>query len=285
MHLLDGGQRVLDAAHVRPGRLVATTRASGCAPCSRPSVSRRRTGGTASPGPRPRPSGPASSAGDSHSTAPEMKSATTASMATPRPEMKIPVWPVARKSALSPRALISRSSASAVYFLPTEQSVPTVSSRLPGRLCPCRWRSGGGVAHVEELRPCRSAASRDLRLRAEADVQARSRRPSRPRAPRRSRAVQCSGSTPPALATPTISVLAPAAAASAMRHVGEAEIGLAARQAAAGRGTIRAASRRCPAPSWPRAGPARRRGTSGRAGRSASAVSMKSGPSPSMALP
>ena len=65
-----------------------------------------------------------------------MKSATTASMETPRPEMKTPVWPVARNSALRPRADISFSSARAVYFLPHEQSVPTVMMRRPVRFVP-----------------------------------------------------------------------------------------------------------------------------------------------------
>ena len=41
----------------------------------------------------------------SHSMPPEMKSATTASIGMPRPAMKMPVWPVARKSAASPRAM------------------------------------------------------------------------------------------------------------------------------------------------------------------------------------
>ena len=50
--------------------------------------------------------------------------------------MKMPVWPVARKVQAMPRACISRSMASAVNILPTEQSVPTVSRRLPGRLTP-----------------------------------------------------------------------------------------------------------------------------------------------------
>ena len=61
-----------------------------------------------------------------------MKSATTASTNTPSPTMKMPVCPVARKSACNPFARIASISASAVYILPIEQSVPTVSSRLPG---------------------------------------------------------------------------------------------------------------------------------------------------------
>ena len=45
------------------------------------------------------------------------------------PEIKIPVCPVARKSASKPCACISRANAKAVYFLPNAQSVPTVSKR------------------------------------------------------------------------------------------------------------------------------------------------------------
>ncbi len=65
-----------------------------------------------------------------------MKSATTASSGTPPPVMRIPVWPVARKVAAMPRARISFSIASAVYILPTEQSVPTARQRLPLRRLP-----------------------------------------------------------------------------------------------------------------------------------------------------
>ena len=74
--------------------------------------------------------------GVSHSTAPAMKSATTASSGTPPPVIRIPVCPVARKVAAMPRARISRSIASAVYILPTEQSVPIASSRRPLRRLP-----------------------------------------------------------------------------------------------------------------------------------------------------
>ena len=48
----------------------------------------------------------------------------------------IPVWPVARKSASRPRDCSARAIASAVYFLPSAQSVPTVSSRFPLRFSP-----------------------------------------------------------------------------------------------------------------------------------------------------
>ena len=95
----------------------------------------------------------------SHSTAPETKSDTTASIETPSPAMKMPVWPVARKSALRPRARISFSSASAVNILPIEQSVPTVSSRLPGRLLAGADRRirGVGWRTSASWRPSRAA--------------------------------------------------------------------------------------------------------------------------------
>ena len=60
-----------------------------------------------------------------------MKSATTASSGTPPPVIRMPVWPVARKVAFIPRSRITRSMASAVYILPTEQSVPTARQRSP----------------------------------------------------------------------------------------------------------------------------------------------------------
>src|SRR3546814_13547488 len=72
-------------------------------------------------------------AGDSEAAAAATKSDITASTDTPAPTIKIPVWPVARKSAAIERRRNSRSIASAVYILPTAQSAPTVINRLPGR--------------------------------------------------------------------------------------------------------------------------------------------------------
>src|SRR3546814_10508781 len=54
----------------------------------------------------------------------------------PRPAIRMPVWPVARNSTSMPRRSNARASTSAVYFLPSAQSVPTVSRRLPPRLRP-----------------------------------------------------------------------------------------------------------------------------------------------------
>ena len=52
-------------------------------------------------------------------------------MATPLPAIRMPVWPVARKSASTPRRRNSRSITSAAYFLPTEQSVPHRQEAFP----------------------------------------------------------------------------------------------------------------------------------------------------------
>ena len=59
----------------------------------------------------------------------------------------MPVWPVARKSTSVPRSANARAIDSAVYFLPSAQSVPTVSSRFPLRFSPVAIGifSGGGI--------------------------------------------------------------------------------------------------------------------------------------------
>ena len=146
---------------------------------------------------------------------PAMKSATTASTGTPPPAMKIPVCPVARKSAFHPRPLISFSIASDVYILPTEQSVPTVSNLWPERRSPVAmgYDSMGVRASYRE-RPRRVAASRISVIE--------SRRVCKPLAMSMpcSRAAsiaprQFSGMTPPRLATPISRVRAPRRAASA----------------------------------------------------------------------
>ena len=152
-------------------------------------------------------------AGASHSIAPEMKSATTASTEMPLPAMRMPLCPVARKSTFMPRARISFSMASEAYILPTEQSVPTVSRRLPGRFSPVpTWKPRVGWRTSNRCRPCCSATAARLGTSA--------RRPCRPAA--RSRpmmsafsriSIQSCEITPPRLATPTTSVRAPAATA------------------------------------------------------------------------
>ncbi len=78
----------------------------------------------------------------------------------PPPEIRIPVCPVARKSTARPRALKARAIASAVYFLPSAQSVPTVSRRLPLRLEPVpQGMFGGGTRTSISRRPQRAAAA------------------------------------------------------------------------------------------------------------------------------
>ena len=74
--------------------------------------------------------------GESSSAAPAMKSEIVASMGMPLPEIMMPDWPVARKVAAAPAAASARVIARAVYFLPSAQSVPTVSTRRPVRLRP-----------------------------------------------------------------------------------------------------------------------------------------------------
>ena len=92
----------------------------------------------------------------------------------PRPEMKMPVWPVARKSASTPRARISFSIASAVYFLPTAQSVPTVSRRLPLRLRPVPgMNDSAGWRTSIRRRPRARGGGGNLRHAGERFVQAR----------------------------------------------------------------------------------------------------------------
>ena len=94
-------------------------------------------------------------------------------METPSPAMKIPVCPVARKSAFRPRRFISFSSASVVYILPTEQSVPTASRRLPGRLAPVPTsNSRVGWRTSKSWRPSRRAASLSFRDIGRAAMQA-----------------------------------------------------------------------------------------------------------------
>ena len=117
------------------GRGRRRTRRAGCRAAGR-AKRRRSPDDTAIPGLRSRPSDRPAASGLIISAAPERKSDTTASIGMPLPAIMMPVCPVARKSAARPRSWKARASASAVYFLPSAQSVPTVSSRLPLRLRP-----------------------------------------------------------------------------------------------------------------------------------------------------
>ena len=72
----------------------------------------------------------------------------------------MPVWPVARNVASTPRCCIALVSASAVYFLPSAQSVPTVSSRLPR--APSAAADGKALprqAHVDQCDAALAAAA------------------------------------------------------------------------------------------------------------------------------
>ena len=112
-----------------------------------------------------------------------------------------------------PRARISASTARAVYILPTEQSVPTASIRLPLRGTPFAiGYSSGGTRTSTRRRPCalatatKSGSSRKRLCRPEAISNPASS------AARRT-SFHAAEITPPRFATPITSVLAPAALA------------------------------------------------------------------------
>ena len=196
-----------------------------------------------------------------------MKSATTASSGTPSPVIRMPVCPVARNVAFIPRARISRSMQSAVYILPTEQSVPTARQRLPAP----PLAVGDRIAvrrhpHVVQLAPVRHRRGDQLRLVAQQVVQARGEvhpvrqrlgqhvdpgRRDHPAAVRhahhqrpRPGGGRLGGSCPAGPCRPC----SPACGTGRSRRPG--------------------ASRGCPAPPWPPAGRRRRRERAGRASRS-----------------
>ena len=236
MHVGDRGQRMLHAAHVRARRLVADHEGVGLRAVQQARASRRRRrGGTASPGPRSRSQWsrrrrgrePFDRAGDEirhhrvdRDAAAGDKHAGLAGGAEIRLE--------------AARASSRFSSASAVYFLPTEQSVPTVSRRLPGRLVPLpvaksrsAWRTSCSVPAAARSRPRaiagigRGAACRPLARSMPA------------RAPRRATATQCSRQDAAGdwRRRRSPSCARRAAAASAIVMSGSPQIGLAARQA------------------------------------------------------
>ena len=191
------------------------TSASAWAPWSSPRLTPAKLGWKSEPWPSITSQWSASLAGQSHSMLPEMKSATTPSTATPSPAMKMPDWPVARKLAFSPRRRISFSMARAVNILPSEQSVPTVSTRLPCRGVPLPTsKSRVGWRTSNRRRPWLLAAAATSAMSARRRcMPAITSRPA-------SRAAtmvgtQPCGTKPPALATPTSMVRQPAAAASA----------------------------------------------------------------------
>ena len=133
----------------------------------------------------------------------------------PLPTIMIPVWPVALKSALRPRSVISFAMASAVYFLPTAHSVPTVSSLLPPRLIPLpTGRLAGGLRTSISETPALSAASASPGTSCSDEcVPATISRPASTASKRL--LVHSGGIIPPNPATPQTKDFAPAAAASA----------------------------------------------------------------------
>ena len=166
------------------------TRRAGCRAAGR-ATRRHRPGEGASPGPRSRPNDRGAASGLSISAAPAAKSETTASIGMPPPAIMIPVWPVARKSASTPAPLNARAIASAVYFLPSAQSVPTVSSRLPLRFRPGRDRDVRRRRPDVDQPPARVARRRSearecrrARMHAADDVEAGLERLERGREPR-----------------------------------------------------------------------------------------------------
>ena len=82
-------------------------------------------------------------------------------MGIPPPAIIMPVCPVARNVLGNPRFFNALANARAVYFFPTQQSVPTVSKRLPVR----RWPLARGIfsgATRTSISCCRAArAARD----------------------------------------------------------------------------------------------------------------------------
>src|SRR5262245_42264612 len=138
----------------------------------------------------------------------------------PLPAIRIPVWPVARKSASSPRRVNSRARTKAVYFLPSAQSVPTVSRRCPLRLRPdAIGIPAGGRRTSMRRRPRRRAAASSSRL-----SERRACMPLTMSSPASSASINAGShsafNVPPRLATPITSERAPHERASAGLSLG-----------------------------------------------------------------
>ena len=138
----------------------------------------------------------------------------TASSGTPSPVINMPVWPVARKLLFMPRLRINSSIAIAVYILPTEQSVPTARHLLPLRFFPLAiGYSTDGTRTSCSLRPLAAASSTKS-----GSSRSRLCNPLAKSKPMRKASIstcfQAAEITPPRLATPITSVLAPASNAS-----------------------------------------------------------------------
>jgi hypothetical protein len=142
-HLLDRRQRMLDAAHMGPGRLVADHEGVGWAPCSRPRLTPANEG--MEQGSLPLDEVPVRRMGLGRQPFDGARDEVGHHRVDRDAAARDEDAGLTRGAEIgvSPRARISRSSASAVYFLPAEQSVPTVRSRRPDRFVPLpvakRW--------------------------------------------------------------------------------------------------------------------------------------------------
>ena len=155
------GQRIagMPSIRSRPGSW-QTTMTSGWLPCSRPSETPHRPGGTSEPCPSITSQCCAGASGLSISAAPASKSATTASIGMPPPAIRMPVCPVARKSASTPRCGKRARQRKRGVFLAERAVGADREQALAGALAP-RSRSGyccGGVRTSISRRPWRSAA-------------------------------------------------------------------------------------------------------------------------------
>ena len=184
----------------------------------------------------------------------------------PPPAIRMPVCPVARNVASTPRAWNARASASAVYFLPSAQSVPSVSRRWPVRGRPdATGMPRGRLPHVDQAPP---ESLGGFAQHGEV-AQPRMHAADRGRGPlpslRPARRATTGGMNPPALATPITIACAPAACACAGVRNGRPVRDRRARAARTRRGSVRAPSRATRTRSS--RSPARwcRRGTTGKA--------------------
>ena len=170
----------------RSSAAVSRRRASSCAsargrrrrhPAARraggPSVTPAKEGWNSEPWPSTICQWSSAAAGVSHSAAPEMKSATTASIATPRPAIRTPVWPVAQNSASKPRSRHLPLERQRRVFL-ADRAVGADRQQPHAR--PLRALAGGegavGVADVVQLRAVLLRGARGSPARAEPLVQA-----------------------------------------------------------------------------------------------------------------
>jgi hypothetical protein len=126
-----------------------------------------------------------------------MKSAITASIGTPDPAIRMPVCPVARKSAATPRRAV-RARSPAWNTSCRLQSVPTVSSGSRALAPGAERQRSGRFAHVEQRKPGGFGAAR-RRIAGKPGVQARGDSSPARRASRQKATVPAS-ITPPALA-------------------------------------------------------------------------------------